>query len=187
MTGSQTLPVFTPSQCTQCTQCTLGSTQQCYAPFGAEPPIVECHQSVTRSSQADASRLKAVFGIKFKHSKASDLGKLKIICRWSFGCWSWIVSKKSVILHCTAIWYCKEERCKALCQISSRQSNPTWGLESLFRESLLPNPIRSVWYQLVWLLSDTLTSSLNQSAPRTNKDVMKVWKVCWHTDSLSNT
>ena len=47
--------------------------EQCYAPFGAEPPIVECHQSVTRSSQADASRLKALFGIKFKHSKASDL------------------------------------------------------------------------------------------------------------------
>ena len=101
-TGSQTLPFFTPSQCTQCAQCTLGSTQQCYAPFGAEPPIVECHQSVTRSSQADASRLKAVFGIKFKHSKASDLGKLKFICRWKLEL-NCLQEKCHLVLYCNLV------------------------------------------------------------------------------------
>ena len=62
--------------------------------------------------------------------------------------------------------YCKEERerCKALCQISSRQSNPTWGLESLFRESvqsdqisLISAGLTSQWYSDV--VSEPISTS----------------------------
>ena len=65
----QNFTIFLPSlysehtgtiQMLSCTPC---------APFGAEPPIVECHQSVTRSSQAAAAN-SLYLELTCKYSKA---------------------------------------------------------------------------------------------------------------------
>ena len=97
----QNFTIFLPSlysehtgtiQMLSCTPC---------APFGAEPPIVECHQSVTRSSQAAAAN-SLYLELTCKYSKAfygiAIFAVLMILSKLRGKCGK-LSAKKNVILH----------------------------------------------------------------------------------------